>query len=134
MAGQPRKYDAPEVMQKKIDSYFESEKKPTISGLCYVLGFESRQSFYDYEKLPEYSYTIKRARLRMESRYETALLSPGSATGAIFALKNFGWKDKQELEHSGDVNTGTTIIVNSEHQKNKLDKELKKLNERKKDN
>ena len=44
----------------------------------------------------EFSYTIKRARLLIEILYEEQL-QKGSPTGAIFALKNFGWKDRQEI-------------------------------------
>ena len=33
-------------------------------------------------------------------------------TGAIFALKNFGWNgDKQILEHSGGLNLNNTLDV-----------------------
>jgi len=67
----------------------------TITGLCWELGFESRQSFYDYEKKPEFSYIIKRARLFIENDYET-ILKTNQCTGAIFALKNMGWSDRHE--------------------------------------
>ena len=79
---------------------------PTITGLALFLGFESRQSVYDYEKNGLFSYTIKEARLRVENGYEKALLSRNS-TGAIFALKNFGWSDKQEV-------TNTNVNMNVE--------------------
>ena len=36
-------------------------------------------------------------------QYEQLLESKG-ATGAIFALKNMGWKDKTEMSLEGDVN------------------------------
>lgn len=109
-AGRPLKFKNAKALQKKINKYFENcpTKKqiiktgevieipvPTISGLCYFLGFESRQSFYDYEDYEEFSYTIKRARLFMEKEYEQMLHS-SNCTGAIFALKNFGWLDKTE--------------------------------------
>ncbi len=68
-------------------------------------GFETRQSFYDYEKRDGFSYIIKRARLFIEKEYEENL-SIGNTTGAIFALKNMGWFDKQELQHSGEIKTG----------------------------
>jgi len=55
---------------------------------------------YEYENEGEFSDTIKKARLRIENEYEKQL-SWGNATGAIFALKNFGWKDKTEHEHTG---------------------------------
>lgn len=99
-AGRPPIFNSPEALQKGIDEYFALDNsQPTISGLCYHLGFESRQSFYDYEKNEIFSYTIKRARLRIENKYEERLFGAVNA-GAIFALKNFGWTDKQEIEHS----------------------------------
>jgi hypothetical protein len=124
-AGRPPAFTSPDDLQDLIDGYFESgvrKKKvvvgkppntqvieievPTITGLCIYLGFESRQSFYDYEDKEEFAYTIKRARLFIENEYEE-LLQTGNTTGAIFALKNFGWRDKQEIdqktEHSGSI-------------------------------
>lgn len=93
-AGRPPKYESPEDLQKAINDYFEDlqEDDPTLTGLALHLGFESRQSMYDYEKRDKFSYTIKRARLAIENKYESMLFKP-SPTGAIFALKNFGWKD-----------------------------------------
>lgn len=94
------KYETPEELQAEISKYFaENKGKVTISGLAYALGFESRQSFYDYEKRDVFSYTVKRARLFIENEYED-LLRSGNVTGAIFALKNFGWSDKQEIDHT----------------------------------
>ena len=107
-----RPHDSGAVMSKKlfktdkelqaaIDGYFAAcNDKPTITGLAYHLGFESRQSFYDYEKNQDHSYTIKRARLAIEASYEGCLRG-NNVAGPIFALKNLGWKDKQELEHTG---------------------------------
>jgi len=117
--GHPPIYKTPFELQTAINEYFTSgvttkeiivgkgdNKKtisvpvPTITGLCYYLGFESRQSFYDNEKRDGFSYTVKRARLFIEKEYEEQLQT-GNTIGAIFALKNFGWFDKQTLEHSG---------------------------------
>jgi hypothetical protein len=36
----------------------------------------------------------------IESGYEQRLFE-SSPTGAIFALKNFGWEDRRQNEHSG---------------------------------
>jgi hypothetical protein len=104
MAGRPPKYETAEELQNAIDLYWEllDKDKPTITGLALALGFESRQSFYDYEKDGEFSYTIKKARLKVEAVYESNLHG-GAAAGSIFALKNFGWTDKQEIEHSGPI-------------------------------
>lgn len=101
----PPIFDGPLEMQIKINQYFEElpeGKHPTITGLCLFLGFCSRQSFYEYEKKPAFCYTIKTARTMIEQQYEESLMGRYTA-GAIFALKNLGWSDKQELEHSGEV-------------------------------
>jgi len=98
-AGRPPLFDSEEKLQIAINEYFNAlgTDQPTITGLALYLGFESRQSFYDYEKEIEFSYTIKRARLRIESNYEQSLFSR-NPTGPIFALKNLGWKDKTETD------------------------------------
>ncbi len=99
--GRPAKFKSVEEIQDKINEYFKKVKDNsdplTITGLAFHLGFESRQSIYDYEKDGQFSYTIKRARLKIENFAETKLYTT-TPTGAIFALKNFGWRDKQELE------------------------------------
>jgi len=108
-------FKTPEELQKKIQKYFDKgvrEKEviitnkrslfvsvPTITGLALYCGFADRYSFYEYEKKPEFTYTIKRAKATIERHYEQ-LLQGNNPTGAIFALKNFGWSDKQELEHT----------------------------------
>lgn len=108
-------FATPKDLQDKIDQYFKTGVKvkqvivgkapntqvvdvevPTITGLCHFLGFESRQSFYDYEAKEGFTYTVKRARLFIEKHYEE-LLQTGNMVGAIFALKNFDWKDRQEV-------------------------------------
>lgn len=102
--GKPPTYETPEQLQEMIDDYFsQSDVKQTISGLSFHLGFSSRQSFYDLEKKEEFTYTIKRARLRLEIYYEL-LLTSNRYPGAIFALKNFGWKDTQQIDYQGKVN------------------------------
>lgn len=101
--GRPRHYDTQEELQAAVDGYFThitTTKEPaTVTGLALYIGFESRQSIYDYEEDGQFSYIIKNARLRVECEYEKRLSTAQSPTGAIFALKNMGWKDKSELEH-----------------------------------
>jgi hypothetical protein len=95
--GLHKKYETVEMLEKEIEKYFQSNKgKITITGLALFLGFESRQSIYDYEKDGVFSYTIKKARLRVENHYENELLGVHTS-GAIFALKNFGWADNQNV-------------------------------------
>ena len=102
-AGRPPKYETAEELEDKLEEYFtgcsEEEKRPTITKLVLFLGFCDRASFYDLEKQEKFSHTIKRARTLIESVYEDSLLGT-TAAGAIFALKNFGWTDKQQIEHT----------------------------------
>lgn len=109
------KYETPEQLEAKVKEYFETGRRtrkvlskegveveipcPTITDLCLFLGFDSRQSFYDYEKRDGFSYTIKKARSLIEREYEE-LLQRGLGAGAIFALKNFGWVDKTEVDQN----------------------------------
>lgn len=118
-AGAPPKYKTAKQLQDAVDDYFKNgitKRKiivgkgesaveieipvPTITGLVLHLGFADRCSFYDLEKQEKFSYTIKRARTFIEKEYEEQLATKGNA-GAIFALKNFGWKDQQQRELSG---------------------------------
>lgn len=125
--GRPPMFKDKEELQKKVDQYFESiepqfgtneegevemTKKgepATITGLALFLGFESRQSIYDYQSSGEFAYTIARARLRVELAYEKALIEIRNPSGAIFALKNMNWSDRTEHELTGKG--GETIQI-----------------------
>ncbi len=102
--GMTPKYKTPEAMQKAIDAYFvqcDEEKKPyTVTGLALALDFADKKSLRDYQEKDEFSPLIKRAKLKVEMAYERRL-SGANATGAIFALKNMGWRDQQHYEHGG---------------------------------
>lgn len=99
--GRPPKFETVDQLKTACDEYVASNPgRLTITGLAMWLGFCDRQSLYDYEKKPEFTCIIKEARLAVENDYEISLRSP-SVTGAIFALKNMGWKDKTETELTG---------------------------------
>jgi hypothetical protein len=116
MAGRPAKYESAEDLENAIKDYWQNleKDKPTITGLALFLGFESRQSFYDYENNGEFSYTIKKARLKIESVYEQNLHS-GNPSGSIFALKNFGWTDKSEVDHNVNIPQLPTVIIKTKN-------------------
>lgn len=106
--GRPKAYTEVEVMKQKIDKYFndcDRNKEPyTVTGLCLALDI-CRDTLSEYMKKDEFSDTIKKAKLKVENYLEKRLINDNSTTGIIFNLKNnFGWKDKQEVEHSGEVN------------------------------
>ena len=80
----------------KPEKQYFYEPKPSITGLAVFLD-TSRETLMDYEGKPEFSDTIKRAKEQIQAEYEQSLIKRGNA-GDIFALKNFGWKDKQEID------------------------------------
>lgn len=98
-AGRPPEYETPEELEEKIQEYFALNERAIISGLALFLGFESRQSFYDYEKRPKFSYVIKRARLIIENKVEEMAIDSPNAV-QIFRLKQLGWTDKQEVDQT----------------------------------
>lgn len=115
LGGRPPFYKTPEELSAKVDEYFEKGirtvkrkaifkglvyeyeiKKATITGLVLYLGYSDRASFYDLEKIPKFTNIIKRARTLIEREYEEQL--DLNSAGSIFALKNFGWTDRQEID------------------------------------
>ena len=100
--GRPLKFKSPEEMQEKIDAYFKTtpDEEVTITGLALALDTD-RQTLINYEKRDEFFDTIKKAKTIVENSYERALRKNGR-TGEIFALKNFGWQDKQEISAEVD--------------------------------
>lgn len=106
--GRPKAYKEVKIMQQKIEKYFqecEQKQEPyTITGLCIALDI-CRDTLSEYMKNEEFSDTIKKAKLKVENYLEKHLITDSSTTGIIFNLKNnFGWSDKQQIEHSGNVN------------------------------
>lgn len=105
--GRPPRFSNCLDLDAAIQLYFEeceeNRERPTITKLALALGYSDRQSLYDNEKNSAFSCIIKRARLIVESKYEDLLCSGSNPTGAIFALKNMGWSDKQEIAHSGHI-------------------------------
>jgi|TARA_B100001939_G_scaffold220903_1_gene190125 hypothetical protein len=119
-------YKSSEELAKKIDEYFlqfDEKKllytKPTITGLALHLGFCSRQSLYDYGKIEEFSYIIRRARTCIETVYENNLHF-NNPTGSIFALKNMGWNAEKESSLEKNIDTIKRVIVD-ERDNNKKD-------------
>lgn len=113
-AGRPLAFKSVEDLQEKIDSYFVEGGPayvdigdtqmfvPTVSGLAYHLEVAT-ETLRDYGTKEEYSATVKRAKQRIEIALEQRLAGQ-AVTGTIFNLKNnFGWKDKSEHEHSGQL-------------------------------
>lgn len=119
--GRPSKFKTVDDLEDMIDWYFFDslydscgmprpiQRHISISGLALYLGFADRQSIQDYNKRDEFSFTIKRARLVIESYLEEKLMGT-NVTGVIFNLKNnYGWKDTKDVTVDG---SGVQPIIN----------------------
>ena len=120
--GRPMKYKTKEDLQKAIYDYFNecktntkevqlkdgpitisSPRVPTIAGLAYAIGVD-RQTVYNYEKNQEFFDIIKTARDYIMAQIESAAINDDVNNGPIiFVMKNYGYSDKQEIEHSGGL-------------------------------
>jgi len=101
--GRPRIIESPDQLDELADAYFATckarDEPVALTGLIIALGLSSRESFDEYGRRPEFSDSVKRAKMYVEWEYEKKIHNP-ACTGAIFALKNFGWRDKVEQEIS----------------------------------
>ena len=114
MLSQTSRFKSAEELIDILNDYFEnggtvvtSEKRTgesvtkrvlSLSGLIYHLGFDSMKMFYEAEKHKEYGVYIRRAKMLVMRNYEEMLQTSSNPTGAIFALKQFGWKDNTASE------------------------------------
>jgi hypothetical protein len=102
--GRPPKFKKLNVFSRRVNEYFKTAQEPfTIAGLCLFLGL-SYEGLREYEAKEEFSATVKEAKLKIEDHINKKGLTGAYNSNMVqFNLKNnFGWKDKQEIEHSGD--------------------------------
>jgi len=84
-------------------TWIRNPEPPTVTGLTLYLGFDCKQTLYNYGKKVEFLDPIKRALTKIEQYHEIATSMGDKCTGNIFILKNFGWKDTNVVEHSGSI-------------------------------
>ena len=92
----PLKFPTPDDLEQAIENYLSTTEflDLTVTGLALSIG-SSRVVLNDYEKRDGYTEIVQRAKCIIEHSYEVSLRKFGR-TGDIFALKNFGWKDRDE--------------------------------------
>lgn len=98
--GRPLKFQSVGELEQLIDDYIAStpDEELTITGLALALN-TTRQTLVDYQEKDEFTDTIKKAKTIIENSYEKSLRRNGRA-GDIFGLKNFGWRDKSEVDNT----------------------------------
>jgi hypothetical protein len=90
------------VYVKKMVKVKTKQLPYTITGLALALGID-RSTLLRYGDKELFYTSIKGAKLRCQQFTENALYA-GNSTGPIFSLKNnYDWKDKSEVELSGDI-------------------------------
>lgn len=115
--GRPRKISSPEEFDAGVDEYValcrERNEPILLLGMCLHLGLYGKEALYEYGAYEGYSQSVKRARAIIEHEYEKRLNTNNAAAGPIFALKNFGWRDQQQLDVTSKNETAVTAKVTS---------------------
>jgi len=108
--GRPLKFTSPDVLWEMALTYMHNQQakgKPlTISGMAFALDI-CTQTLINYTEKDEFFAPIKRLKQLIEISYEEKLHESG-CTGSIFALKNLGWKDTQDVTQT---NVNPQIIL-----------------------
>jgi hypothetical protein len=100
--GRPRNYTDKEVsiLVNALEEYIEKTDIPILVEFAYINDI-SRDDLYNYK---EFCALRKKAIDKKEAQLERkGLNNEIDKTLAIFSLKQLGWSDKKELEHSGSV-------------------------------
>jgi len=119
--GRPRKIQSPAEFDRLVKEYVkrcESGKEPvTMTGMALALGFTSREAFDTYAEYEGFSDSVKAAKLLVENAYEKRLHGQNNVAGAIFALKNMGWRDRQDLDVTSREESDPVATLNDAHQR-----------------
>ncbi|MBW1853086.1 MAG: hypothetical protein JRJ00_00125 [Deltaproteobacteria bacterium] len=98
-SGRPVEYTE-EVLEKiaaDIDKYTDETDIPIVAEFAYNYNIR-KATLYEHKRL---SYSIKRMMEKKEFQLEKkAMDGDVNSTFAIFSLKQMGWSDKQELQHT----------------------------------
>lgn len=97
LKGRPLKFKNSKELAYVINKYFKDNnfEEYSVTGLALCIG--SKQLLADYGKRPKYKDIVAEAKLIIEHSYELSLRKTGGAHN-IFALKNFGWADKIDMD------------------------------------
>jgi len=95
-------FESADALMEKVEEYFDNTpvKEQTRAGLCVYLGItkETLNNYRNGTQGDEMAQVVLWAYTRLENKYELDLNYKPNPTGPIFALKQYGWKDNQEVE------------------------------------
>jgi len=91
--------EAKQELNEKFLKYIEETEIPIFAEFAYKNSV-NRDMLYTFDELKS---TIKKCHEKKEAQLERlSLQNKINVTMAIFSLKQLGWKDKQEIEQSGE--------------------------------
>ena len=111
-------FSDPQTLMALADYHVEQcraeERQITYSGMLKALGLNSRQALHKIANYSEeWSEAVDYARLLIAESYEKDLRG-NNATGPIFALKQLGWSDRQEIDHTSSDGSLSSVQVSAE--------------------
>lgn len=109
-----RKIENASEFYEKVEAYFDetNPREQTRAGLCVYLGI-TKPTFYNYKsgsQGADFAEVAEWACTRLENKYELDLNNGRNPTAPIFALKQYGWRDNQDVEVKG---SGAIEIVSN---------------------
>jgi hypothetical protein len=97
--GAPRKHDR-DALLAKIEAYIEETEVPIAAEFAYRNGL-CREQLYE---MPELSHALRKLITKKEASLDRkAQMGEMPVPFAIFSLKQLGWRDNQDINHSGSV-------------------------------
>lgn len=100
-----------EVGHKMVE-YIQKTSDPSVAEFCYLHGVH-RQRLYEFQDLDNIRDWLVSKKIAYYERAGMRLTKEdgGRASFIIFALKQCGWKDKHEVQHSGSIQAPTVEIT-----------------------
>jgi hypothetical protein len=100
-----------EEIRQAMDEYTERTEIPILAEFAYQNKIR-RQAMYEHKELTD---SIKNMMAKKEAQLErTAMDGDIPAAFAIFSLKQLGWRDKQDIELSGNKDKPIRMVSISE--------------------
>jgi len=112
--GRPLKYPDPAAFDKMVDDFFidcdNTDHKPTIEHLAVYMGC-NHETLNEYaNRSEEFSAAVKKAKQRcLDWLIADGLNARNPAMHIFLAKNNYGYRDKQEIESTVNVNVSQAI-------------------------
>jgi len=107
----PNEYNIDDMI-KKINEYTDEEQVPILKEVCYKNGWNYIYLFELESKNPKLSESIRRLMYKKEVMLEKlGLFNVINSSIAKFSLFQLGWREKQEIEHTGNKEKPVMVSI-----------------------